>query len=850
MNRTRRIARCFALAGCIVFFAAVAARCQTIGFSTIAGNAGYGTADGAGAAARFSLPQGVAADGAGNVYVADSQNDTIRRITPGGLVTTIAGLAGHRGAADGAGAAARFASPRGLAVDGWGNLYVADTLSHTIRMVVPGATNWQVITLAGQPGVPGTNDGTTNASFRSPGAIAVDQSTNLYVADTYNQTIRLITPVGTNWVVSTIAGSRGVAGNANGLGATASFSLPAGIAVDASSNLFVADMGNSEIREIAPTGTNWIVGTLAAVNFPAGIALNGSNSLVVADSSDDTVVTVSYGGVVGAMAGSGGFGSADGAGAGASFNNPQGTAVGPGGLIYVADSFNNTIRQITPEGGVSTLAGLAGGAGSTDGMNGFARFQMPAGVAVDAGGNVYVADAGNEVIRRVAPAGTNWVVTTIAGQAGIPGFLDGTGTAAQFNAPEAITVDSATNLYIADSGNDEIREMSPDGTNWNVTTLAGEVEIPGAADGESTNAQFNAPAGIALDGFGNLYVADAGNNEIRQVSPVGTNWMVTTVAGRPGFYFSATITNSLVVVSKGVTNAYTNISTVITNSSVAAASISYTNYSGTVTNITGAVSNVVFVVTNVPKVTTQIHGSNVVVTLAQVSVFTLPKFASQDGIGTNSLFLHPSGIVMGSSGVLYVADAGNSNVRQITTPANVVSTLAGLGGTFGAVDGTNGLARFYSPEAIAVDAQTNLYVADTLNDTVRRITQSGTNWVVTTVGGDAGVTGSSDGLGTNALFDEPGGLAMGAAGHLYVADTMNNTIRFGVLLPTLGFARSPNEIVLNWPLNYGDFVLQASGSVSPGAVWTTVGSGTQTPTNFVYTNSTAGPTMFFRLYRP
>ncbi len=206
------------------------------------------------------------------------------------------------------------------------------------------------------------------------------------------------------------------------------------------------------------------------------------------------------------------------------------------GDLYVADTGNNTIRKMSLVGTnwvVTTLAGRGGSPGSTDGTNSAARFNIPDDLAVDGAGNLYVADTLNDTIRMVTPIGTNWVVTTIAGRAGSSGSTpDGTsGSAARFNSPSGVAVDSVTNLYVADWQNNTIRKMTCVGTNWVVTTLAGRAAIAGSVDGTNIVARFNQPVSVAVDSMGSLYVADYGDNTIRKVTPVGTNWVVTTVAG-------------------------------------------------------------------------------------------------------------------------------------------------------------------------------------------------------------------------------------------------------------------------------------------------------------------------------
>ena len=327
-------------------------------FSTLAGQAGSaGAVDGIGNAARFSNPGGVAVDISGNVYVADTRNNTIRQITPGGVVTTLAGSAGIGGSTDDAGSAARFFFPQGVAVDGSGNIYVADQVNCTIRKVTPSGS---VTTVAGSGG-PGSADGLGRAAeFWSPMSVAVDASNNIYVADTGNSTIRKITPSGE---VTTLAGSAGSPGGTDGNGSDARFDSPQGVAVDASGNVYVADTFNFTIRKITPAGD---------VTTLAGAAGNQGNN--------------------------------DGTGSAAQFSHPGGVAVDNAGNIYVANSSNTTIRKVTPAGIVTTIGGLVNVTGSDDGVGSAARFFRPQSVAVDANGRVYVADTENQTIRIGMPA--------------------------------------------------------------------------------------------------------------------------------------------------------------------------------------------------------------------------------------------------------------------------------------------------------------------------------------------------------------------------------------------------------------------------------------------------------------
>ena len=231
------------------------------------------------------------------------------------------------------------------------------------------------------------------------------------------------------------------------------------------------------------------------------------------------------------LAGSAGqLGSADGSGSAARFSGPVGVACDAAGNVYVTDTYNDTIRKITPTGDVTTLAGSVGQAGSADGTGSAARFDLPHGIACDAAGNVYVGDWNNNTVRKIDPAGQ---VTTFAGSPGNPGSADGTGSAASFYNAGALACDAAGNVYVADFAGNTVRKITPAGV---VTTLAGSAPSEGSADGTGSAARFNSPQGIACDAAGNLYVADTFNDTIRKVTPAG---VVTTLAGSPGMQGSA-----------------------------------------------------------------------------------------------------------------------------------------------------------------------------------------------------------------------------------------------------------------------------------------------------------------------
>ncbi len=314
--------------------------------------------------------------------------------------------------------------------------------------------------------------------------------------------------------VSTLAGS-GTAGFADGTGTTAQFNSPLGVAVDAAGNLYVADLKNNRIRKITPSGEvstlagSGIVGsvdgtgTTAQFNETCGVAVDASGNVYVADRSNHRIRKITPGGEVSTLAGSI-LGYANGTGTAAKFYNPRGVAVDASGNVYVADYSNHRIRKITPGGEVSTLAG-SGTPGFADGTGTAAQFYYPASVVVDPSGNVYVADLANYRIRKITSSGE---VSTLAGS--ILGY--GTGTAAQFKTPIAVALDANGNVYVADSYG--IRKITTAGE---VSTLAGG-DTGGYANGVATDAKFVRAAGVAVDASGNVYVADELDNRIRKIT--------------------------------------------------------------------------------------------------------------------------------------------------------------------------------------------------------------------------------------------------------------------------------------------------------------------------------------------
>jgi M6 family metalloprotease-like protein len=325
--------------------------------------------------------------------------------------------------------------------------------------------------------------------------------------------------------VQTVVGQPGVRGNANGVGALAQLSYPMGIAVDRAGNLYIADTGNHVIRKVSPTGLVSTLAGLAGVagtadgvgeearfDMPIGITVDSAGVLYVVDQYDSTVRRITPDGAVTTVQPV----SAEAANTtetatSPGLNHPSGIAVDCYGNLYIADTGNNTIRRMAPDGSLSTLAGANGAPGSADGPGPAARFNGPFGIAVDLDGDVYVADQGNSTIRKITADG---IVTTIAGIAGDPGSTNGVGAAAQLSFPAGLAVDDFGNVYVADRNNSTIRKIDSAG---NVSTLAGVPGTDGSADGASATAQFNFPVGLAVGPSGEVYVADTAANTIRMI---------------------------------------------------------------------------------------------------------------------------------------------------------------------------------------------------------------------------------------------------------------------------------------------------------------------------------------------
>jgi sugar lactone lactonase YvrE len=543
--------------------------------------------------------------------------------------------------------------------------------------------------------------------------------------------------------IELFAGSLGGAGNIDGTATEARFYSPASVAIAADGTLYVVDALNFVIRRISPLGVTTTLagkagesdhvdsatGTDARFVSPSGVALAGDGTLYVADRDSSTIRAISAAGEVTTLAGSDGeIGAVDATGADARFAGPTSIAIGPDGNLYVADALASTIRKVTPSGVVTTFAGQAGVSGSANGTGTEATFSIPFGLAFDSNGDLLVTDTGNNRIRKITPAG---VVTTFAGS-GSSGSADGTGLAASFFLPFGIVVDDADNAYVADTGNHTIRQITPAGV---VSTLAGTADEAGYADDTGAAARFNGPQGIGLDNDGNVLVADSNNHVLRRITPAG---VVTTVAGKGRSQGSTDDTGTAARFD-------TPVGMVMTR------------------------AGILLVADTLNHTLRSITAGGVVDTEAGAA--GMP--GSGNGSGISARFTGLQGLAIDDSDNVYVADTGSHLIRKIS-PAGVVTTLAGGAGQAGIADGTGTQARFAFPWGLVVDLEGVVYVTDTAVHSVRKVTPAG---VVTTLAGGAGQFGTIDGTGTVARFRSPLGIARDGEGNLYVSDSGNHTIR-------------------------------------------------------------------------
>jgi sugar lactone lactonase YvrE len=522
---------------------------------------GYSGDSGPAINAQVNDPRGVTMDATGNLFIADYLNARIRKVSPDGVITTFAGTGTCCYSGDGGPAtSAQFHTPFALASDSAGNVFVADIYGSRVRKISPAGT---VTTLAGDGtyGFSGDGGPAAIAQLYAPAGVAADAVGNVFIADYVNRRIRKVSTDGT---ISTIAGGGNTSGD-GGRATDARLIAPLGVAVDGGGNLFIADEF-SGVRKVSPDGiitttagggTAWSTAadggpaTSAAI-LPIGVAVDRSGNVSFIDTSANRIRRVSTDGIITTIAGNGEnccFSGDGGPAINAQLNDPAGVAVDGNGNLFIADSKNNRVRKVSPDGTIATVAnacyypddilaacGLAlDGAGNLYASEDDGTFKLSPdgsrtrlaggafGVVVDGAGNVFAADEYNHVVHRISPSG---VTTTVAGT-GVQGLSGdgGPAAAAQLSLPVGLALDSAGDLYIADSGNKRIRMVSASGVITTAADLSADLSV--TLPNQPVGALI---AGLAVDTDGNIYVeeASASFTGIRKISPGGT---IETIAG-------------------------------------------------------------------------------------------------------------------------------------------------------------------------------------------------------------------------------------------------------------------------------------------------------------------------------
>ncbi|MHB8377095.1 MAG: NHL repeat-containing protein, partial [Dehalococcoidia bacterium] len=669
---------------------------------------GYGGDGGPATSALLNNPFGVAVDGAGNLYIADLSNCRVRKVA-GGIISTVAGTGACGYAGDGGPAAsATLSGPVGVAVDSAGNLYITDGCR--VREVAGGI----ISTVAGSGACGYTGDGgpATSASL-SPDGVAVDNVGNLYLPDLGGCRVRKVA----GGIISTVAGNGTCGYGGDGGPATnALLNGPSGVAVDSAGNLYIGDETNCRVRKVAGGIISTVAGNGlctyagdggwapgASLSSPYGVAVDSAGNLYIADSGNCRVRKVA-GGVISTLAGSGicsPLGQAV----------PSGVGVDSAGNSYIADQGNCRVRKVAG-GIISAAAGNGGcGYGGDGGPATSALLYGSSGVAVDSAGNLYVADRNNCRVRKVAAG----IISTVAGNGACAyGGDGGPATSASLD-PAGVAVHSGGILYIADRNNCRVRKVA----GGIISTFAGNGACGyGGDSGPATNALLNGPSGVALDSAGSLYIADASNCRVRKV----TGGIISTAAGNGfcGFY------------------------------------------------------------------------------------------GGDGGPATSALLSGPSGVAVDSAGDLYIADSGNCRVRKVA--AGIISTVAGNGTCTYAGDGGPATSASLSPYGVAVDSAGNLYIADWANCRVRKVAGS----IISTVAGNGTCGyGGDGGPATSASLYRPQGVAVDSAGNLYIADSGNNRVRIvysGVVPPSVGGIAEVPQLAPRPAAGQ-----QAGGIAAPGA---------------------------------
>jgi uncharacterized protein (TIGR03437 family) len=484
------------------------------------GEFGYGGDNGPAVDAIIGVTASLAVDANSNVYFSDTTNAIVRKIDAAtGVISPFAGSGQQGYTNDGVPATQELMVPTGLAFDQSGNLYIADI---NLNRIIQIDTSLNAMTVAGNQTAGFAGDGglALLAELDFPNGLAVDATGALYIADQLNQRVRKVAQL----QINTVAGT----GIRDGGAAAAAFlANPDGIAINSANTLAIADSGNLEVREFAVGGA--INGFGQLMGPPNGVAFDATGNLFVTD-NEPYVLKITTGGVTSIVAGNGmtGFSGDSGAATSATLDDPEGIAVDSTGNLYFADYANERVRKVTASTGlISTIAGNGKIAAAGDGGPAASAALDPLDLALDSKGNLYIADYDNNRIREIAPDGT---ITTVVGT-GVAGYAGdgGPAIAALLDGPSGIALDSAGNLYIADNNNAVVRRVTAGGL---ISTIAGNgTPLPASGDGGAAQAAQMDPWRLTVDAAANVYVSDTANSRVRMLHPQIVNPAAVSISG-------------------------------------------------------------------------------------------------------------------------------------------------------------------------------------------------------------------------------------------------------------------------------------------------------------------------------
>lgn len=744
----------------LVAIPAVRASAQTVQFvpamtNVTSGSSGFAGDTGLASAAKLTHPDDVAFDKSGNMYIADSGNNAIRRVdTVTGIITTVAGTGsstvGYTGDS-GAATSATLNNPTGVAVDSLGNIYIADTGNNVIREVKSGIISTIAGSTAGTSGSTGNGGLATAALLNFPTALAIDSSNDVYIADAHNSMVRKITA--STGIISRYAGTGlGGDGASGGAASLTAMNNCYGIALDASGNLYISDTKNYIIRMVnlstqvmtTVAGIAGSAGTVGQVNgngaqamsaklvYAQRLTIDKLGNLLIDDTNAEQLRSYNpTTGVITAVAGTGVAGSATGAAINGQLNGPLGVAVDAANNIYIADASNNVVREVNASAVSPYAAANVAATGATQSFYamlsqtatvqsyqtqaGFADFTTGTitGCTIGASSNAGTICAAPIVFAPLFPGTRMAPLTIVAGSTPYTLGLSGVG-----NAP-AIAFTPGT-----------------------ITTAAGNGTPGYLGDTASPSlAELDQPSNAIVDDAGTIYIADTANNVVREIS----GGIITTIAG------------SGASGSAGDGGAATSA-----------------QLSGPTALALDSAGDLFIADTGNSRIREIAAQTGIISTVAGSAT---SGFAGDGSAATSAELLSPAGVAVDLSGNLYIADTGNSRIRMVSATTKTITTIAGTASAGYAGDGSSATsAELNGPQGLALDFNGNLYIADTLNNSARKIALSAGTITTAAGKGIAGYTGDGA-IATSATLSAPSSVSVDAAGNLYIADKKNNVIR-------------------------------------------------------------------------